>query len=129
MTRLGIGLPTMIPDSDPDLIAEWAVRAESGPFGSLATGELITSQAYDPFVALSVAAAVTRKINLFTNVLVLPLHNAGLVAKQADIYEKRRVILNGRGWGGLSKLRMPNPSKPQKRRLPRLKLHRPYLRW
>jgi alkanesulfonate monooxygenase SsuD/methylene tetrahydromethanopterin reductase-like flavin-dependent oxidoreductase (luciferase family) len=88
----------MIPDADPDLIAEWAMRAESGPFGSLATGELITSQAYDPFVALSVAAAVTRKINLFTNVLVLPLHNAGLVAKQAASLDR---ISGGRLWLGL----------------------------
>jgi alkanesulfonate monooxygenase SsuD/methylene tetrahydromethanopterin reductase-like flavin-dependent oxidoreductase (luciferase family) len=88
----------MIPGADPSLIAEWAAHAESGPFSSLATGELVTSQAYDPFVALSVAAAVTRRVNLFTNVLVLPLHNAGLVAKQAASLDR---ISDGRLWLGL----------------------------
>jgi alkanesulfonate monooxygenase SsuD/methylene tetrahydromethanopterin reductase-like flavin-dependent oxidoreductase (luciferase family) len=73
----------MIPGADPELVMRWAARADAGPFSSLATGELLTSHAYDPFVALSAAAAVTRRIQLFTNVLVLPLHNAGVVAKQA----------------------------------------------
>ena len=98
MTRLGVGLPTMIPGADPALIGRWAVRAESGPFTSLATGELITSQAYDPFVALSVAAAVTARLKLFTNVLVLPLHNAGIVAKQAASLDR---VSGGRLWLGL----------------------------
>ena len=68
---------------DPDLITPWSERAEAGPFTSVTTGELLTSQAYDPFVALTVAATVTRRLRLLTNVIVLPLHNAGIVAKQA----------------------------------------------
>ena len=54
--QLGIGLPSMIPGIDPDLIPRWAERAEAGPFSCLATGELLTSDAYDPLVALTAAA-------------------------------------------------------------------------
>jgi alkanesulfonate monooxygenase SsuD/methylene tetrahydromethanopterin reductase-like flavin-dependent oxidoreductase (luciferase family) len=88
----------MIPGAAPALVAEWAARADAGPFSSLATGELLTSQAYDPFVALSVAAAVTQRVKLFTNVLVLPLHNAGIVAKQAASLD---ALSGGRLWLGL----------------------------
>jgi alkanesulfonate monooxygenase SsuD/methylene tetrahydromethanopterin reductase-like flavin-dependent oxidoreductase (luciferase family) len=88
----------MIPGAAPALVAEWAARADAGPFSSLATGELLTSQAYDPFVSLSVAAAVTRRVKLLTNVLVLPLHNAGIVAKQAASLD---ALSGGRLWLGL----------------------------
>lgn len=80
---LGIGLPTMIPDLDPELVPRWAERAERGPFATLATGELLTSEAYDPLIALTAAAAVTRRVELLSNVVVLPLHPAGLLAEQA----------------------------------------------
>jgi len=88
----------MIPGADPELLAAWAARADAGPFSMVGTGELLTSQAYDPFVALSVAAAVTRRVQLLTNVLVLPLHNAGIVAKQAASLDR---LSGGRLWLGL----------------------------
>ncbi|MCP4906158.1 MAG: LLM class flavin-dependent oxidoreductase [bacterium] len=97
-TRLGVGLPSMIPGADPTLIARWAERADAGPFECLATGELLTSQAYDPFVALSVAAAMTQRVRLLTNILVLPLHHAGIVAKQAASLD---AVSGGRLWLGL----------------------------
>ena len=82
-TALGVGLPSMIPGIDPQLIARWAERAEAGPFESLATGELLTSEAYDPLLSLTVAATVTQRVRLLANVVVLPLHPAGVLAKQA----------------------------------------------
>lgn len=82
-TQLGVGLPAMIPGVDPELIPRWAEHADAGPFASVATGELITSQAYDVMIALAVAGQATRRVRLLANVLVLPLHNAGIVAKQA----------------------------------------------
>jgi alkanesulfonate monooxygenase SsuD/methylene tetrahydromethanopterin reductase-like flavin-dependent oxidoreductase (luciferase family) len=72
----------MIPGVGADLVADWARRAEARSFASLATGELLTSQAWDPLVALTLAATSTERLNLLTNVLVLPLHNAGVLAKQ-----------------------------------------------
>jgi probable F420-dependent oxidoreductase len=56
----------------------------------------------DPFVTLSVAAAVTTRIRLATGVLILPEHNPLLVAKQAaslDLVLSGRFVLGiGIGW-------------------------------
>jgi probable F420-dependent oxidoreductase len=60
--------------------------------------------ALDPFVALSFAAAATRRIRLLTNLLVLPYRNPFLVAKAAatlDVASGGRLIL-GVGTGYLA---------------------------
>jgi probable F420-dependent oxidoreductase len=52
--------------------------------------------ALDPFVALAVAAAATRRLRLHTNILVLPYRNPFLVAKAAaslDVVSGGRLIL------------------------------------
>ena len=86
--RVGIGLPTMLAGAEPSLVLEWARRADSGGLSTLSTGELLTTASYDALVALSAVAAVTERARLMTNVLVVPLHNAGLLAKQAATLDK-----------------------------------------
>src|SRR5262245_25927186 len=52
--------------------------------------------ALDPFVALAVAAAATRRLRLHTNILVLPYRNPFLLAKAAaslDVVSGGRLIL------------------------------------
>jgi alkanesulfonate monooxygenase SsuD/methylene tetrahydromethanopterin reductase-like flavin-dependent oxidoreductase (luciferase family) len=92
----------MIPGTGRDLLLEWARRADEGPFSCVSTGELIVTPAHDAMVTLAVAAAVTRRVRLMTNVLALPLHRAGLLAKQAasiDVVSEGRLTL-GIGIGG-----------------------------
>ena len=59
--------------------------------------------AFDPFVALAVAAASTQSLKLHTNILVLPYRNPFLVAKaiaSLDVVSNGRVIV-GAGAGYL----------------------------
>jgi alkanesulfonate monooxygenase SsuD/methylene tetrahydromethanopterin reductase-like flavin-dependent oxidoreductase (luciferase family) len=100
--RVGIGLPTMLAGTHRDLVLEWARRADAGGLSTLSTGELLTTGSYDALVALSAVAAITERARLMTNVLVVPLHNAGVLAKQAatiDALSGGRLTL-GIGVGG-----------------------------
>jgi alkanesulfonate monooxygenase SsuD/methylene tetrahydromethanopterin reductase-like flavin-dependent oxidoreductase (luciferase family) len=82
--EIGIGLPSMIPGTSGDRIAEWAQRAEAGGFSSLGTLDRLLYESYEPLTALSAAAAVTERIGLTTAVLLGPLHaNRLVLAKQA----------------------------------------------
>ena len=72
----------MLQGVERDLVLDWARSADAGGLSTLSTGELLTHPAFDAVVALSAVAAVTTRVRLMTNVLVPPLHNAGVLAKQ-----------------------------------------------
>jgi alkanesulfonate monooxygenase SsuD/methylene tetrahydromethanopterin reductase-like flavin-dependent oxidoreductase (luciferase family) len=79
--RVGVGLPSGIPGVAGDLIVAWARQADAGPFTSLAVIDRLVYDSYDPFVALAVAAAVTRRVRLATTIAIGPLHDTALLAK------------------------------------------------
>ena len=81
--KVGIGLPANIPGTKGDTILEWARRADDGPFSSLGTIDRLVYDNYDPLVVLSAAAGATSRVRLLTCVLLAPLHNPGILAKQA----------------------------------------------
>src|SRR5690349_15638259 len=81
---IGIGLPSTIPGVTGDELLEWARRADGAGFSSLATIDRLVYDNHEPLVALAAAAAVTERIRLMTDILLLPNRaNAALVAKQA----------------------------------------------
>ena len=80
--EIGMNLPVMVPGLDRDLILEWCQRIDAGPYASLAAGERITFPNPEIMVTLSAAAALTQRVRIFFNVLVLPMHNAVLKAKE-----------------------------------------------
>src|SRR5712691_8038837 len=81
--HIGIGHPATIPGTKGQLILEWARKADAGPFSSLGSLDRLVYPNYDALITLAAAAAVTQRIRLMTTVLLLPLHNAGIFAKQA----------------------------------------------
>lgn len=81
--RVGIGLPSAIPGTRGERIVEWARRADEGPFSSLGVLDRVAYDSFDPFISLTAAAAVTSRIKLVTMVVVGPLRNAAVLAKEA----------------------------------------------
>ncbi|MFL5838923.1 MAG: LLM class flavin-dependent oxidoreductase [Thermoleophilaceae bacterium] len=81
--RIGIGLPTTTPGSSGPLLAEWAQRAEAGPFSSLAVLDRLAYDSFDPFGALAMAAGLTSRVRLATMIAVAPLRSTGMLVKEA----------------------------------------------
>jgi len=91
--RIGIGLPTTTPGRPPDLVQTWAKKAEAAGFTSLGVIDRVTYDALEPLVSLAAAGAVTERVRLVSMVLVGPLHNTVLLARQAATVD---VITGGR---------------------------------
>lgn len=81
--RIGIGLPSAIPYRPPGLVTEWARRAEEAGFTSLGVVDRVAYDALEPLASLAAAAAVTNRPRLVSMVLIGPLHNTVLLARQA----------------------------------------------
>jgi alkanesulfonate monooxygenase SsuD/methylene tetrahydromethanopterin reductase-like flavin-dependent oxidoreductase (luciferase family) len=81
--RVGVGLPTTTPGADGALLVDWAKKAEAGPFSSLAVLDRLLYDSFDPFAALSAAAAVTDRIRVATMIAIGPLRPAAMLVKDA----------------------------------------------
>jgi alkanesulfonate monooxygenase SsuD/methylene tetrahydromethanopterin reductase-like flavin-dependent oxidoreductase (luciferase family) len=81
---VGIGLPNAVPGVNRAGTVEWARRAEEAGFPSLGTIGRIAFPNFEELTSLAAAAAVTERIRLTTDILLLPLQpNLALFAKQA----------------------------------------------
>lgn len=111
--HLEIVLPDESPDQSPDLLADLARTADETGFAALwlpdhvlPPGEYGTASGfggvYEALITLGHLAAVTRRIRLGTSVLVLPLRNPFVVAKQVATLDRlsggRMVLGVGAGW-------------------------------
>lgn len=81
--RVGIGLPNGIPGTPGAAIAEWASRADAGPFTSVGVIDRVAYDAHEPFASLAAAAAVTQRPRLVTMVVIAPLRGTAILAKEA----------------------------------------------
>lgn len=91
--KIGIGLPTTVPGRSGERVIQWARRAEAAGFSSLGVVDRVAYDAWEPLASLAAAAAVTRSVRLVSMVLIGPIHNTALLARQAATVD---VISNGR---------------------------------
>jgi probable F420-dependent oxidoreductase len=105
-------LPQIGRKAGPDAIRRAAVQAEDLGFGDVWTSEHIilpsgapyppSAVFYDPVLALTWAAAFTRRVGLGTSVLVLPMRHPLPLAKELaslqNLSEGRLILGAGVGW-------------------------------
>jgi alkanesulfonate monooxygenase SsuD/methylene tetrahydromethanopterin reductase-like flavin-dependent oxidoreductase (luciferase family) len=99
---IGIGIPNSVRGTQGAQLLEWARRAETAGFSSLATIGRVAYSNYEELTVLAAAGAVTRRIGLLTDILLAPTRSTAELAKQAATVQELsggRLIL-GLGVGG-----------------------------
>jgi len=120
--KIGVVFPQTEIGPDPDIVAEYAVAAESLGYDHLLAYDHVLgagiasrpdwqgpytsdSMFQEPFVLFSYLAGLTSSIELVTAVIILPQRQTALVAKQAacvDVLSRGRLRLGvGTGWNNV----------------------------
>jgi len=81
--RIGVGLPTRSSDTTAAGVIEWAVRADRGPFASVAVTDRVVQDALEPLTVLAAVAAATARVRLVTSIVLAPARETTLLARQA----------------------------------------------
>ena len=91
--KIGVGLPFRMPADSWGYISELARRADEGPYSSFAALDRLAYDNFEAMVELAAVAAITTRLRLVTGILLAPVRNAGVLAKQAATID---AISNGR---------------------------------
>jgi alkanesulfonate monooxygenase SsuD/methylene tetrahydromethanopterin reductase-like flavin-dependent oxidoreductase (luciferase family) len=99
---VGMALPTMATGFTRATFTEWCLGIDEGPFSSISAGERITFHNPEQLVTNTAAAALTSRVRIIANLVVVPLHAPALLAKQLatlDVLSGGRLDV-GVGVGG-----------------------------
>lgn len=82
--KIGLGLPI----DDPALLLSWARRADAGPFSTLGLLDRLVFDNPEPLITLAALAGATSRIRVQTEVLIAPVHNTAMLAKQTATLDR-----------------------------------------
>jgi alkanesulfonate monooxygenase SsuD/methylene tetrahydromethanopterin reductase-like flavin-dependent oxidoreductase (luciferase family) len=83
-------------------LLEWFRRVDEGPFDTICTGERELWPQVEEHAFLAAAAAVTERVRVMSNIMIVPMHPPVLLAKRVasiDVISGGRFVL-GIGTGG-----------------------------
>lgn len=99
---IGIGIPNSVPGTTGLQLLEWARRADTAGFSTLASIGAVSYPTYEELTVFAAAGAVTERIRFLSNVMIAPARSAAELAKQAatvDQLTQGRLSLGlGVGW-------------------------------
>jgi alkanesulfonate monooxygenase SsuD/methylene tetrahydromethanopterin reductase-like flavin-dependent oxidoreductase (luciferase family) len=96
--QIGVALPTMARGTTRATTLAWCRGIDEGPFSSISCGERLTFHNAEMLVTNAAAAALTERVRVFVNLVVLPLHPIPVIAKQLATLD---VLCDGRLTVGL----------------------------
>jgi alkanesulfonate monooxygenase SsuD/methylene tetrahydromethanopterin reductase-like flavin-dependent oxidoreductase (luciferase family) len=99
---IGIGVPNAVLGATGPGLIEWARRAESAGFSTLASIGAVSYPSYEELTVFAAAGAVTSRIRFFSNVLISTARSTAELAKQAatvdQLTDGRLTLGLGVGW-------------------------------
>ena len=97
-----MALPTMARGFSRETFVDWCAGIDEGPYASISAGERITFHNPEMLTTTTAAAALTSRVRVMTNIVVLPLHRPAMLAQQLstiDVLSEGRLDV-GVGVGG-----------------------------
>lgn len=94
--RVGIGLPNTLKGANRDLMIAWLRKSDEGAFSSVGVFDRLVYDSLETLAVLAAAAVVTEKVKLASTILISPLRNTAILAKEAatiDVLSGGRMVL------------------------------------